>query len=228
MRVPSAHLRMAQPLPDHYRTLGVTQGASTETIRKAFRKLAFRYHPDQQPDNPFAEARFIQIHEAYRTLSDTGLRRRYDEERWLLGHSSRRAPQELTPEWLASRAAELRRHIATIDTYRMDQDKLAGFLEQLLSDAHLAVLREGEASLREQVAVDVLYSLRNARPALFEQVTGRLADLVAQPGEEIALLIARSRQDYDQRSRRRRRMPYLIWLMAMVLCGLLFLLARRG
>ena len=216
---------MSQPLPDHYRTLGVAQSAGQDAVRKAFRKLAFQHHPDQQPDNPFAEARFIQIHDAYRVLSDVAARRRYDEERWLLGFSSRRAPQELTPEWLASRAAALRSHIATIDTYRMNHDKLASFLDQLLSEAHLAVMREGNGALRAQVAGDVLLSVRSAQPALFERVTQRLSALAEEPDNEVATLIAQAQHQYRKRQEEQRWKPYLVLLIVLALCGMLFLLS---
>ena len=52
-------------LEDYYRTLGVSRDASTEDIRRAFRRLAFRYHPDYNPDNSKeTEGKFKEINEA--------------------------------------------------------------------------------------------------------------------------------------------------------------------
>ncbi len=62
---------------DYYEVLGVPRNASDEAIRKAFRKLAFQYHPDRNRD-PEAEARFKEINEAYQVLSDREKRSRYD------------------------------------------------------------------------------------------------------------------------------------------------------
>lgn len=63
---------------DYYQTLGVKRGASDKEIKQAFRKLAKKYHPDANPDNPNAEARFKEINEAYEVLSDKEKRATYD------------------------------------------------------------------------------------------------------------------------------------------------------
>ncbi len=63
---------------DYYAVLGVARDASPEEIKKAFRVLARETHPDANPDDPQAEARFRQVAEAYEVLSDPERRRRYD------------------------------------------------------------------------------------------------------------------------------------------------------
>ncbi len=63
---------------DYYDILGVDRAADAAEIKKAYRKLARKYHPDVNPNNPDAESRFKEIQEAYAVLSDADKRRQYD------------------------------------------------------------------------------------------------------------------------------------------------------
>lgn len=64
---------------DYYDVLGVSKGASDAELKKAYRKMAMQYHPDQNPDNQEAELKFKEVGEAYEVLSDGQKRSRYDQ-----------------------------------------------------------------------------------------------------------------------------------------------------
>jgi molecular chaperone DnaJ len=64
---------------DYYELLGVERGVDPETLKKAYRKLAMRYHPDKNPGDHKAEAKFKEINEAYAVLSDGQKRAAYDQ-----------------------------------------------------------------------------------------------------------------------------------------------------
>ncbi|MFQ5543979.1 MAG: molecular chaperone DnaJ [Nitrospiria bacterium] len=63
---------------DYYETLGVDKNASGDALKKAYRKLALKYHPDRNAGNKGAEEKFKEINEAYGVLSDAGRRKQYD------------------------------------------------------------------------------------------------------------------------------------------------------
>lgn len=64
---------------DYYEILGVSRSADKDEIKKAYRKLALKYHPDKNPDNKEAEEKFKEANEAYEVLSNDDKRRRYDQ-----------------------------------------------------------------------------------------------------------------------------------------------------
>ncbi|MFQ6332516.1 molecular chaperone DnaJ [Methylophilus sp. 3sh_L] len=70
---------MAAAKKDYYEVLGVNRDASDEEIKKAFKKLAMKFHPDRNPDNPKAEESFKEAKEAYEVLSDEQKRAAYDQ-----------------------------------------------------------------------------------------------------------------------------------------------------
>ena len=73
---------------DYYEVLGVERSVDGTILKKAYRKLALEFHPDRNPDNPEAEAKFKEVSEAYTILSDTEKRARYDQ----FGHAGLGGP----------------------------------------------------------------------------------------------------------------------------------------
>ena len=77
-------LKMAENKRDYYEVLGVDRGADEATIKKAYRQLAKKYHPDMNPGDKEAEKKFKEASEAYAVLSDAEKRRQYDQ----FGHAA--------------------------------------------------------------------------------------------------------------------------------------------
>src|SRR2546427_12951114 len=77
-------LKMAIKKRDYYEVLGVGRSTSEEEIKRAYRKLAVKFHPDKNPDDPYAEEKFKELGEAYDVLMDADKRAAYDR----FGHAA--------------------------------------------------------------------------------------------------------------------------------------------
>ncbi len=75
---------MATKKRDYYEVLGVGRSTSEEEIKRAYRKLAVKFHPDKNPDDPYAEEKFKELGEAYDVLMDADKRAAYDR----FGHAA--------------------------------------------------------------------------------------------------------------------------------------------
>jgi len=90
---------------DYYRTLGVSKTASKDDIRKAFRKLARKYHPDVAVNKSLADIKFKQINEAYEVLGDPCKRARYDQMRPGMASTANTTRQQRSPGGVWEKAA---------------------------------------------------------------------------------------------------------------------------
>src|SRR2546423_13043964 len=75
---------MATEKRDYYEVLGVERGATDEEVKRSYRKLAVKFHPDKNPDDPHAEEKFKELGEAYDVLMDVDKRAAYDR----FGHAA--------------------------------------------------------------------------------------------------------------------------------------------
>src|SRR6187397_1355934 len=78
---------------DYYSTLGVAKTATAKELKQAYRKLARKFHPDVNPGDKSAEARFKEINEAYEVIGDQEKRKKYDElgSNWKMYEQAQRA-----------------------------------------------------------------------------------------------------------------------------------------
>ena len=85
---------MATKKRDYYEVLGVGRNASEEEVKRAYRKLAVKFHPDKNPDDPHAEEKFKELGEAYDVLMDSDKRAAYDRfgHAGFAGTAQRRRP----------------------------------------------------------------------------------------------------------------------------------------
>jgi molecular chaperone DnaJ len=113
---------------DYYNILGVSRNASEREIKQAFRKLARQYHPDVNPSDKSAEAKFKQINEAYEVLSDKEKRQKYDQfgDQWQYADQFARAQRQQAPFGDFSQTGAQRFHFEEADLGSLFDDLFGG------------------------------------------------------------------------------------------------------
>jgi len=215
-------------LKDHYKTLGVLPSAPQQDIKKAYRQLAFQYHPDQNADNLFAEAHFKDLQEAYSILSHTEKRRKYDEERWLSGMSSRMQDQQtISPEWILKECTKLRLHISKIDTHRMSHGSLNSYILLILSDSHMAVLQKhGDTEINTAIVNELLIATEHLQAQYLDAIAAHLAQL-AGADSNMQALIYKTTEKRKKQANISTWLPLYIIIVSVLLAMLMYLYGRR-
>lgn len=210
-------------LKDHYKTLGVSPRADLQEIKKAYRKLAFQYHPDANRENQFTEAHFKEINEAYGVLSNSNKRKKYDEELWLAGMGKRmRHEQHTNPEWILQECKKLSKHMQAVDTYRMSHSSLKDYILLILSDSHMAVLKQHDnTEANSQIISELLKATKNLELRYMREVAERLA-MLANDDESLLLQIYNQLTARAKHEQRDKYMPLIIIIITLLLCVLMY------
>jgi len=114
---------------DYYNILGVKRDASEQEIKRAYRRLARKHHPDVNPGDKSAEAKFKEINEAYEVLSDKEKRQKYDRfgDQWQYADQFAKAEAQQTPFWDFSRGGAQTFHFEEDDLSSLFGDLFSGF-----------------------------------------------------------------------------------------------------
>jgi curved DNA-binding protein CbpA len=216
-------------LKDYYKILEVMPSASLQDIKKAYRRLAFQYHPDQNPGNSFASAHFNELHQAYSTLSHIEKRRKYDEERWLSGMSSRMQDHQIiSPEWILKECNKLSVHMAKIDTHRMSHRSLHDYIFLILSDSHMAILQKnGNTDINNAVINEILKAAEHLQVQYFDDVSRRLMQL-ADTDSAVQENIVKIREKRKKQANVNKYQPLLIIIISLLLAVLMYWYGRKN
>ena len=214
-------------MKDYYKILDVRPAATHTEIKKAYRALAFKYHPDKNPGNSLSEAHFKEIQEAYSILSDTTKRAIYDDERWLSGIGAKNAePVVVTPQWLEKIARELTASLATMDTYRLSKSALKAYILLILSDEHLRILKlYNQVEINRAIVAEILKAAAKLEIRYLNEIEERLITL-AGGDEEMLQAIDEKIEERKRTALMEKLLPYFIIIVTLGLCAMMYFYGR--
>jgi curved DNA-binding protein CbpA len=207
------------PLKDYYTTLQVSATATPAEIKKAYRMLAFKYHPDKNPESAFAEGHFKEIQEAYATLSHSGKRKQYDEERWLTGmYEESRNKKVINGAWMLRQSVLLRQYVQARHADKISTHNLYEYINELLSDRHMHLLgQEQQAAQQHAILKELLATTKYMKPEYVSRLTERY-NVLAQGNEHLLQTIQQQLQESTQRAWWDAYLPYIVAAVTVILC----------
>ncbi len=214
-------------LKDYYKILGVSTSAASLDIKKAYRALAVKYHPDKNPGNALAEAHFKEVQEAYSVLSNTRKRELYDEERWLSGMGrSAKHTEAVTPAWILGVCIELNKSLAAMDTHRISHNALRAYILLILTDSHIGVLQQhGDTDATSRIINELLTASEKLPVRYLSEIEQRLV-LLAGSNADAKAAIDEHIEERIRQAKKERALPYFVFLLTLLLCVFMYIYAR--
>lgn len=216
-------------LKDYYQILGLEPGTGAKEIKQAYRQLAHKFHPDKSGEDRYAQARYLEIKEAYETLINPARKEAYLQQRWYqqsMGKKMARTGAD-TPETLLNKALEINRYAASLNPYRIDRITLKQYLADLLDDASIAILNTfKDLSINEQVALLLLEPAGLLRATDAEEIITRLKK-IQLPGDHLEKKANSLLVQLRYAERKKNYEPWLLVLLTVILCVVFFLIGRK-
>lgn len=218
----------ATALKDYYNILEIPPEATVQEVKKAYRAMAFKYHPDAAPGDAYAAGYFHDVQEAYAVLSDEYRRKQYDNDRWLAGMADRaRKKEQVSPMWILQETIKLNNHMAGVDLYRMNHRALQDYILQLLNNNHMAILtRREEPAVNEGIVNMLLQATRGLKHIYMHPVAERLhaiagTDIQLQSAVRTAIKVRERQAKWEK------RMPFVIALVTLLLVLCMYFWAAK-
>ena len=212
---------------DYYQLLGVKPNASTEEIKRSYRRLAIKYHPDKNPGDPLAEAAFKEIVEAYDVLSDAKKREDYHYKRFYTYDYKYATAPIVTPQSILNDAIKLQKLVEKADPFRMNRDALLFQLQQILSADNLSLLLvEKQAGVNNAIVEAMLIVCKPLQYTYSEIIAEQLC-ILANGNDNLEKKIAEFLNNQRKKDTWRRYKVVAALLVAIILCIIIFLISKR-
>jgi molecular chaperone DnaJ len=215
-------------LKDYYRILEVAPQATEMEIKKSFRRLAMLYHPDKHSEDNIAGAHYREIQEAYDTLTDPYKKEAYLQQRWFEQSIGKKmtGSAPLTSSVILRDAISLEKYTSTLDPFRIDQEGLLQYIQQLISDDAIHILHiEKEREILSAISAIILKSAKGFSFLQAERLVNLMEKLFPEGTDE-----SRACKEYLEAKRKQAirdkwKIP-LILMLTILLCIIIYLAGK--
>jgi len=219
--------KFGKMMKDYYNILQIQPQATLPEIRQAYRRLAMRYHPDKNNNDPYADAQFSEIQEAYEVLTNPVKKETYLQERWYNQNiGKRRSREAVTPVSILKLSIELEKYVSKLDIHRMNKEGLSDYIHELLSNETIEKLKQfNEPGINGQIITTILTAMKPLPLKLTKPLSARLELLAGT--DEIALehikdFLKQRKQSFLWDKYK----PFLIIILTLLIC-LLIIFANK-
>lgn len=164
---------------DYYKILDLPTTASLPEIKRAFRRLAQQYHPDKNEGSHMAAAHFLEIQEAYKTLSDPKQRQAYHYQRWYVRSTGKPfASAPLTPANILHECRLLQQYVDSMNIFHLRFDAVSLHIRELLTENAIKMLLEQkDPAINRAIVQSILTSVRPLPKKFFLPIAELLLQL---------------------------------------------------
>jgi len=211
---------------NYYQLLGVKPNASTEEIKRSYRRLVLKYHPDKNPGDPLAEAAFKEIAEAYEILSDAKKREDYHNKHFYSYNYKYTAAATTTPQSILNDAINLQKLVEKADPYRMNRDALLFQLQQILSPDNLSLLQNEKQAKINNAIVEALLVACKPLQYYYSEIIAEQLYMLANGNNSLEKKITEFLNTQRKKDTWRRYKVVAAIIAAILLCLIIFLIGK--
>lgn len=211
---------------DYYKILDVKPSARASEIKKNYRRLAMKYHPDKNEGDSLAAEVFSELAEAYNILSDPQKRNTYNQSRYDLYQHETYIQPEITSESLLADINNLQKKIAGLDPFRLNRDALYYTILQVLSTEAIDFLRNQSDTNYKHTIIEKL--LECSKLLALPEVSKIAAELspVAGDDQQAQRTINAYLRNANRSNRWKRYQVLLVIVLAICLAALIFFIGK--
>lgn len=210
---------------DYYKILEVHTNATQHEIKKSFRRLAIQHHPDKNNGNVISEAKFKEIQEAYRTLSDEKKRQEYNRNNFDGKQTTLKKSDNyvINATIILHKSMELKRKISLLDPNRLDKKSLYQSIKHLLSTYNIAIIKSERNTSINNLIVDNVLSVTKL---LDYDEAFKICTLLRSFNSNMEAVINKFLDDHKLNTFLAKYKLLFALIMSIVLCVLIYVISK--